>query len=117
MCSPGGGCVSVRCPRRPNLLLTVPIALGAAAFLAFLSKPAPATPDPLNPAFKAVHGPVRSQLPRGHQSPGPSPAYSEAVRRQLLPEGNDLLLSRTALGQRPSERPLGFDQTLACATC
>ncbi len=104
--------------RRPDLLLTVPMLLAAAAFLAALSKPAPAAaPDPLNPAFKSVQGPFREQLPGGDQSEGPSPAYSEEERRQLLAEGKDLFFSRTAFGQKPSQGPMVFNQVISCATC
>ncbi len=110
--------MSVRCFRRPRLLLTVPVAIGAAAFMSVLSQPSPAaTPDPLNPAFKAVHGPFRPQLSGGDQSQGPSPAYSENGRRRLLAEGKDLFFSRTAFGQQPREGPMVRGQTLSCATC
>src|SRR5438067_4896744 len=104
--------------RRPNLLLTVPLALGAVAFLAFLSPPSrAATPDPLNPVMKTVKGPFRPQLPDRDQSQDPSPAYTEAERRQLVAEGKELFFSRTAFGQQPSQGPMVFGQTLSCATC
>ncbi|HEV7865665.1 MAG TPA: cytochrome c peroxidase [Acidimicrobiia bacterium] len=104
--------------RRPNLLLTVPGVFGVAAFLSFLSPPAPAaTPDPLNPAMKSVKGPFRPQLPDRDQSHDPSPAYSEADRRQLAAQGKDLFFSRTAWGQQPSQGPLVSGQVLSCATC
>jgi cytochrome c peroxidase len=95
----------------------VPMVLGAAAFVSFLSTPAPATPDPLNPVFKSVQGPFRPQLPGGDQSQGPSPAYSEAERRQLVAEGKELFFSRSAWGQRPSQGPMVFNQVISCATC
>jgi mono/diheme cytochrome c family protein len=109
--------VSGRCFRRPNLLLMVPMVFGAAAFLSASSSPAPATPDPLNPLFKAVHGPFRPQFPESDQSQGPSPNYTEEERRQLLAEGKDLFFSRTAFGQQPSQGPLVFGQAVSCATC
>jgi len=59
-------------------LLTVPVMLGAAAFLSFLSSPAPAAPDPLNPVFKTVKGPFRPQLPDRDHSQDPAPTYTEA---------------------------------------
>jgi cytochrome c peroxidase len=100
------------------LLLTVPVVLGAAAFLSLLSSPAPAAaPDPLNPVFKAVKGPFRPQLPGRDQSQDPSPPYTEAERRQLVQEGKDLFFSRTAWGQRPSQGPLVSGQVISCATC
>ena len=85
--------------------------------MSFLSSPAPATPDPLNPVFKAVPGPFREQFPEQDHSRDPSPAYSEEERRQLLAEGKDLFFSRTAFGQQPSQGPLVFDQAVSCATC
>src|SRR4051794_6911365 len=103
--------------RRSDLLLTVPVFLGAAVFLSGLSTSAPATPDPLNPVFKAAHGPFRSTLPGGDQSQAPSPTYSEEERRQLLAEGKDLFFSRTAFGQQPSQGPMVFGQTISCASC
>jgi hypothetical protein len=110
--------VAVRCFRRPDLLLTVPALLGAAAFLSFLSSPAPAaTPDPLNPAFKTVKGPFRPQLPDRDQSQDPSPAYTDAERRRLAEEGKDLFFSRAAWGQQPSEGPMVSGQVISCATC
>jgi hypothetical protein len=109
--------VSARRFRRPNLLLTVPMLFGAAAFAAFLSSPAPATPDALNPVFKAVHGPFRPQLPEGDHSHDPSPAYTEAERQKLLAEGKDLFFSRTVFGQQPSQGPLVYGQLVSCATC
>ncbi|MGH2687628.1 MAG: cytochrome-c peroxidase, partial [Actinomycetota bacterium] len=109
--------MSVRRFRRPNLLLTVPMVFAAAASASFLSSPAPATPDPLNPLFKAVPGPFREQLPDGDHSLDPSPAYTQEERRQLLAEGKDLFFSRTAFGQRPSQGPLVFGQAVSCATC
>lgn len=89
----------------------------AAAIVSFLSSPAPATPDPLNPVFKSVQGPFRPQLPGGDQSQGPSPAYSGEERRRLAAEGKDLFFSRTAFGQRPSEGPQVYGQVISCATC
>jgi hypothetical protein len=110
--------VSRRRFHRPELLLVVPMFLAAAAFAAAYSDPAPAAaPDPLNPAFKAVHGPFRPQFPESDQSQGPSPAYSEEERQKLLAEGKDLFFSRTAFGQQPSQGPLVFGQTISCATC
>jgi hypothetical protein len=98
-------------------LLTVPVALGAAAFLALLSSPSPAVTDPLNPVFKAAHGPFRPELSGGDQSQGPSPAYTEEERRRLVAEGKDLFFSRTAFGQQPSEGPEVRGQLLSCASC
>ncbi len=104
--------------RRPNLLLTVPMVLAAAAFVAFRTSASPAaTPDPLNPAFKAVHGPFRPDLTGGDQSQGPEVAYSPEERQKLLAEGKDLFFSRTVFGQRPSEGPLVYGQMLSCASC
>ena len=104
--------------RRRDLLLTVPVVLGAAAFFAFLSPPSrAATPDPLNPVFKAVKGPFRPQLPDRDQSQDPSPAYSDSERRRLVAEGKELFFSRTAFGQQPSQGPGVFGQTISCATC
>ncbi|HEY4410787.1 MAG TPA: cytochrome c peroxidase [Acidimicrobiia bacterium] len=94
------------------------MALGAAAFVSFLSSPSPAaTPDPLNPVFKTVHGPFRPQLSGGDQSQGPEPAYSAEERGRLLAEGKELFFSRTAFGQQPSEGPLVYGQALSCASC
>ncbi|HEV7689072.1 MAG TPA: cytochrome c peroxidase, partial [Acidimicrobiia bacterium] len=91
---------------------------GAAAFVWFLSSPAPAaTPDPLNPVFKTVKGPFRPQLPDRDQSNDPSPAYTEAERRQLVEQGKELFFSRTAWGQRPSQGPMVSGQVISCATC
>jgi hypothetical protein len=90
---------------------------GAVAFVSLLSSPAPATPDPLNPVFKAVKGPFRPQLPDRDHSQDPAPAYTEADRPQLIAEGKDLFFSRTAFGQQPSEGPMVFGQLLSCATC
>ena len=91
---------------------------GAAAFLSFISSPAPAAaPDPLNPVFKSVPGPFRPAFPESDQSQGPSPNYTEAERQQLIAEGKDLFFSRTALGQRPSQGPLVYGQAVSCATC
>ena len=109
--------MSGRCIRRPDLLLTVPMVFAAAAFLAFLSSPAPGTPDPSSPVSKSVQGPTDPQLPGGDQSQGPSPAYTEEERRQLLAEGKDLFFSRTAFGQQPSQGLLVFNQLVSCATC
>ena len=110
--------MSVRCFRRPSLLVTVPAAVGVAAFGWFLSVPSrAATPDPLNPAFKTVQGPFRPQLHDRDQSRDPSPAYSEAERRQLVAEGRELFFSRTAFGQQPSQGPLVYGQVISCATC
>ena len=109
--------MSARRFRRPNLLLIVPMLVGAGAFAAFLSSPAPATPDALNPVFKGVHGPFRPQLPEGDHSQDPSPAYTEAERQKLIAEGKDLFFSRTAFGQQPSQGPLVFNQLVSCATC
>ena len=108
----------MRCFRRTDLLLTVPMILGTPAFLSFLSSSAPAAaPDPLNPVFKNVKGPFRPQLPDRDQSNDPSPAYSDADRRQLVAEGKDLFFSRTAWGQKASEGPLVYGQVISCATC
>jgi mono/diheme cytochrome c family protein len=91
---------------------------GAAAFLSFVSSPAPAAaPDPLNPVFKSVPGPFEPQLPDRDHSGDPSPAYSEEERRQLTAEGKELFFSRTAFGQRPSQGPLVHGQLVSCATC
>jgi len=110
--------VSVGWFRRPNVLLTVPLALGAAAFLSFLSAPSrAATPDPLNPVFKAVHGPFRPQLGDRDHSQDPAPAYSDEERGQLVAEGKELFFSRTAWGQKPSEGPMVRGQTISCASC
>src|SRR5947209_20485799 len=87
----------------------------AAAFVSLHPSPAPAAPEPLQPAAHAdVPG---SPLPGGDQSQGPEPAYSAEERRQLLAEGKDLFFSRTAFGQRPSEGPLVYGQVISCATC
>lgn len=110
---------SVRWFFRPGLLLTVPGVLAAAAFVAFLSSPSPAaTPDPLNPVFDSVEGgPLRPELPGGDQSQEPSPAYTEAERRQLIEEGRELFFSTTAFGQQPSQSPQLPGLLLSCATC
>ena len=107
----------VRRSCRPNLLLTVPMAFAAAAFVSFLSSSAPAIPDPLNPAFKAVPGPFREQIGDPDHSGEATPAYTEEERRKLVAEGKDLFFSRTAFGQRPSQGPLVFGQLVSCATC
>jgi hypothetical protein len=74
--------------------------------------------DPLNPVFKTVHGPFRPQGLAGRdESHDPTPAYSEAERRQLAKEGKDLFFSTSAWGQQPSQGPLVVNQQLACATC
>ncbi|MEW6477448.1 MAG: cytochrome c peroxidase [Actinomycetota bacterium] len=109
--------MSLRCFRGPKLLLTLPMFFGAAAFAAFLSSSAPATPDPLNPVFKGVKGPFRPQFPESDQSQGPSPNYTEADRQKLVAEGKDLFFSRTAFGQQPSQGPLVYGQLVSCATC
>ena len=110
--------MSVRRVRRPDVLLMAPMVLAAAAFVSALSSPAPAAaPDPLNPAFKAVAGPFRPQFPESDQSKGPSPAYTEAERQQLIAEGKELFFSRTAFGQQPSQGPQVFGQPVSCATC
>ena len=75
--------MSGRCFRRPNLLLTVPMVFGAAAFMSVASSPAPATPDPLNPVFKAVPGPFRPQFPENDQSQGPPPNSTEIGRAHV----------------------------------
>jgi cytochrome c peroxidase len=99
-------------------LLTVPMICGTAAFLSFLSSPAPATPDPLNPVFKALPtGPFRPQLGDHDHSQDPAPAYSEEERQKLLAEGKDLFFSRTAFGQKPSQGPQVSGQLISCATC
>jgi hypothetical protein len=74
-------------------------------------------PDPLNPLFKNVKGPFRPNLPDRDQSHDPSPAYSEAERKQLLREGKDLFFSTAAWGQQPSQGPQVAGQLLSCATC
>ena len=101
--------MSVRRFRRPQLLLTVPMLFGAAAFLSFLSSSAPAVQDPGQPTLPGPTGRDESQ--------DPSPAYTEAERRQLLAEGKDLFFSRTAFGQQPSQGLLVFNQLVSCATC
>jgi hypothetical protein len=74
--------------------------------------------DPLNPVFKNVKGPFRPQGLAGRdESHDPTPAYTEADRRQLLREGKALFFSTTAFGQQPSQGPMVFGQSLACATC
>jgi hypothetical protein len=90
---------------------------GTAAFLSFLPSTARATPDPLNPVFKGVHGPFRPQLPDHDHSQDPAATYSEAERQQLLAEGKDLFFSRTAFGQQPSQGPQVSGQLISCATC
>ncbi len=73
-----------------------------------LSRPGHTRPD--EPGLQGGARPVRPQLPGGDQSQGPSPAYTEEERRQLLAEGKDLFFSRTAFGQQPSQGPLVFNQ-------
>ena len=73
-------------------------------------------PDVGNPV-KNVHGPFRENLPDRDQSKDPSPAYSEAQRRELAREGKELFFSTTAFGQRPSQGPAVVTQVLSCATC
>lgn len=103
--------------RRPNLLLTVPMVIAAAAFVSFRSSPAPAIPQPPLVPLPAVPGPFDPNVPDRDHSHEPSPLYSEAERQQLIAEGKDLFFSRTAFGQRPSEGLLVFNQLVSCATC
>jgi cytochrome c peroxidase len=94
------------------------MALGAAAFVSFLSSPSPAaTPDPLNPAIRATPDPFRPELSGRDQSQDPEPAYTAEERRRLVAEGKDLFFSRTAFGQQPSQGLLVFNQLISCATC
>jgi mono/diheme cytochrome c family protein len=109
--------VSARRFRRPKLLLMVPMAFAAAAFVSFRSSPAPAVPQPPGVPVPVVPGPFDPNLPGSDHSQDPAPAYTEADRRQLLAEGKDLFFSRTAFGQRPSQGLLVFNQLVSCATC
>lgn len=103
--------------RGPNLLLTVPMLFGAAAFLAGSTSTAPAVGDRRNPVLEAAERPFHEPVPAGDEANAPEPAYSEAERRRLLEEGKELFFSRTAFGQQPSQGPLVFNQLLSCATC
>jgi hypothetical protein len=102
--------------RRARLLLGLPVVLGLAAALAAAPSAAP-TPDPLNPVLRQVHGPFRANLGGRDASKDPTPAYSDAERRQLVAEGKALFVSTTAWGQQPSEGPMVRGQILSCAVC
>jgi hypothetical protein len=112
----GGKLGWVRRLGRPYGPLALPVVFAVAAALAAAPSAAP-VPDPLNPVFKNVKGPFRPNLPDRDQSHDPSPAYTEAERRQLVREGKDLFVSTTAFGQRPSQGPAVAGQLLSCATC
>lgn len=110
--------MSVGWLRRPGLLLGLPVVLSAAAAVLSYAGPAPAAlPDPLGTVAEAAGGPLDPQLPGGDQSGAPSPAYSEAERRQLVEEGRELFFSRTAWGQQPSQGLTVSGQVLSCASC
>jgi hypothetical protein len=112
----GGKLGWVRRLGRPYGPLALPVVFAVAAALAAAPSAAP-VPDPLNPVFKNVKGPFRPNLPDRDQSHDPSPAYTEAERRQLVREGKDLFVTTTAFGQRPSQGPAVAGQLLSCATC
>ena len=109
--------MSARRFRRPNLLLMVPMVIGAAAFVSFRSSPAPAVPPLPGVPLPVAPSPFDPNLPGRDHSQDPAPVYSDAERQQLLAEGKDLFFSRTAFGQRPSEGLQVFNQLVSCATC
>jgi cytochrome c peroxidase len=99
-----------------RLFLALPVVFGLAVVMAAAPSAAP-VPDPLNPVFKNIAGPFRPNLPGPEHTKDPTPAYSDAERKQLIKEGKELFSSTTAFGQQPSQGARVFGQLLSCATC